>query len=185
MYTISVIYFPADAIPAPRLPTGSQEPKPMTLMKNTQGNYCLYTRSTDGGLKCHELRSHPGAPRKVCAFCKYSGERFSSGNIKQTSYWCLTCDVHLCRPQVRDCFANYHKMRYPLQWIFVNFKTKVILFKWIAWYSMYRMFVNFKTKVILFEWIVFSFYVYVRSVIIMVKELQSCRIGFMLKIVHL
>lgn len=82
---------------------------PLSVIHNLEGHCELYT--TEGKLRIrHTLKSMPA--RKVCAYCKITGERFANGNIKQTFYHCETCNVPLCRFQSRECFLSYHKLKH-------------------------------------------------------------------------
>lgn len=80
-----------------------------TVTTNLEGQCELYTME-GGRLIRHTLKSMPA--RKVCAYCKFTGERFANGNIKQTFYHCETCNVPLCRFQSRECFLVYHKLKF-------------------------------------------------------------------------
>lgn len=80
-----------------------------TVTTNLEGQCELYTME-GGRLIRHTLKSMPA--RKVCAYCKFTGERFANGNIKQTFYHCDTCNVPLCRFQSRECFLVYHKLKF-------------------------------------------------------------------------
>ncbi|XP_061180910.1 uncharacterized protein LOC133189504 isoform X8 [Saccostrea echinata] len=82
---------------------------PLSVIHNLEGQCELYTKEGKTHVR-HTLKSMPA--RKVCAYCKITGERFANGNIKQTFYHCETCNVPLCRFQSRECFLSYHKLKY-------------------------------------------------------------------------
>lgn len=83
--------------------------RPLSVIQNMDGQCVLYTENGSEMVK-HTLKSMTS--RKVCAYCKFTGERFANGNIKQTFYHCETCNVPLCRFQSRECFLSYHKLKF-------------------------------------------------------------------------
>ena len=52
------------------------------------------------------VRIGQGTNRK-CQFCSIIGIK-TACNIVRSYYKCEACDVFLCRPNVRDCFRQYH-----------------------------------------------------------------------------
>lgn len=86
-----------------------EAPMLKTVTTNLEGQCELYTMEGSRLIR-HTLKSMPA--RKVCAYCKFTGERFANGNIKQTFYHCDTCNVPLCRFQSRECFLVYHKLKF-------------------------------------------------------------------------
>lgn len=58
----------------------------------------------------HYLVSGRSSTNRACAFCKMKDIRTHTG-LPTKSYWmCNGCNVFLCRPKVRPCFRDYHKM---------------------------------------------------------------------------
>ncbi|XP_063401506.1 uncharacterized protein LOC134685593 isoform X11 [Mytilus trossulus] len=58
----------------------------------------------------HNLIPLNTASNKPCALCKKNNIRTATGLPTKTYYKCDTCNVCLCRPQVRDCFVRFHNM---------------------------------------------------------------------------
>nr|XP_022330447.1 uncharacterized protein LOC111128076 isoform X14 [Crassostrea virginica] len=48
-----------------------------------------------------------GDKRRVCQFCKHSGQRFKCGETRKSAYKCNVCNVSLCK---KECFMKYHEM---------------------------------------------------------------------------
>lgn len=48
-----------------------------------------------------------GDKRRVCQFCKHSGQRFRCGETRKSFYKCSVCNVFLCK---KECFRKYHEM---------------------------------------------------------------------------
>ncbi|XP_076114875.1 uncharacterized protein LOC143082836 isoform X13 [Mytilus galloprovincialis] len=58
----------------------------------------------------HNLIPLNTASNKPCVLCKKNNIRTATGLPTKTYYKCDTCNVCLCRPQVRDCFVRFHNM---------------------------------------------------------------------------
>lgn len=85
---------------------------PLTLVLSKEGQYMLFTKEGSAEPVKHFLVANAGYSLRVCQYCKLKGEKFANGNTRQTYYKCDACGVHLCRPQIRDCFLNYHQLKF-------------------------------------------------------------------------
>ncbi|KAK3101786.1 hypothetical protein FSP39_006329 [Pinctada imbricata] len=56
----------------------------------------------------HSFIPVAGASNKACVVCKSDGLRTATGLPIKSYYRCGSCNVALCRPQVRNCFARFH-----------------------------------------------------------------------------
>uniref|UniRef100_K1PRT1 Uncharacterized protein n=1 Tax=Magallana gigas TaxID=29159 RepID=K1PRT1_MAGGI len=84
----------------------------LTLIQSKEGRYMLFTKEESEEPVKHFLVANTGYSLRVCQYCKLKGDKFANGNTRQTYYKCDACGVHLCRPQIRDCFVNYHQLKF-------------------------------------------------------------------------
>ena len=53
---------------------------------------------------------YPGNKQKLCVSCTSNSTRTKSGWHVYTRFYCLACDLPLCRGEPRHCFAKYHNL---------------------------------------------------------------------------
>lgn len=86
---------------------------------NSSGYQVQYMSKAQPG--SHNLIPLTSSSNKPCALCKKNNIRTATGLPTKTYYKCDACDVCLCRPQVRDCFVQYHDQMFKQDvWIYMK-----------------------------------------------------------------
>ena len=62
------------------------------------------------GLQHVPVRYEGKQRQKPCVNCSSNSTRTKAGYYVYTSFYCLACNIPLCRGEPRNCFAKYHNL---------------------------------------------------------------------------